>query len=149
LAGDEIVLDTRGKKCPRPFTDLVRTLIRLRGRGTIRVYTDDESCATFIPKHVEEVGLVVDGISREDGYLVITVRGRSSRPPASDCAGTGPASAHALARLPAGAINPLSRELKSVIPPIRVEFALAADRAGGSPGFSAVDRPRRRLYQYT
>jgi len=45
LAGDEIVLDTRGKKCPRPFTDLVRALIRLRGRGTVRVYTDDESRA--------------------------------------------------------------------------------------------------------
>jgi len=35
------------------------------------------------------------------------------------------------ARLRAGAINLLSRERKSVIPSIRVEFALAADRAGG------------------
>ena len=74
---EEVILDTRGQKCPRPFTDLVRALIRTKGRGVVRVYTDDESCATFIPKHVEEVGLTVDEIARRDGYLVITVRGRN------------------------------------------------------------------------
>ncbi|MEM4966300.1 MAG: sulfurtransferase TusA family protein [Sulfolobales archaeon] len=70
----EEVLDTRGQLCPKPFIELVKILFRVGEGGVIRIYTDDESCIDYIPKHVEEVGLRIESIERREGFAVITIR---------------------------------------------------------------------------
>jgi len=70
----EVVLDTRGQVCPKPFIELVKAFMKLGGNGTVKVYTDDETCISIIPKHAEEVGFQVVSIERLEGYIVITVK---------------------------------------------------------------------------
>lgn len=71
---NEIVLDTRGKQCPEPFVELVKTFMKLKGgKGIIKIYTDDETCVTFIPKHAEEVGFHVTSIERMENYIIISL----------------------------------------------------------------------------
>ncbi len=70
----EIVLDTRGQVCPKPFIELVKAFMKLGGNGVVKVYTDDETCTSVIPRHAEEVGFQVVSIERMEGYIVITVK---------------------------------------------------------------------------
>jgi Predicted redox protein, regulator of disulfide bond formation len=70
----EVVLDTRGQLCPKPFIELVKVFMKLGGVGTVKVYTDDETCTSVIPRHAEEVGFQVISIERREGYVVITVK---------------------------------------------------------------------------
>jgi TusA-related sulfurtransferase len=48
--------------------------MKLGGVGTVKVYTDDETCTSVIPRHAEEVGFQVISIERREGYVVITVK---------------------------------------------------------------------------
>ncbi|MEM4969758.1 MAG: sulfurtransferase TusA family protein [Sulfolobales archaeon] len=70
----EVILDTRGQLCPKPFIELVKVFMKLGGVGVVKVYTDDETCTSVIPKHAEEVGFQVISIERKEGYVVITVK---------------------------------------------------------------------------
>ncbi len=70
----ELILDTRGQQCPKPFIELVKAFMKLEGRGVVKVYTDDETCMSVIPKHAEEVGFQVVSMERVESYIVITVK---------------------------------------------------------------------------
>lgn len=70
----EVILDTRGQLCPKPFIELVKVFMKLGGVGVVKVYTDDETCTSVIPRHAEEVGFQVISIERKEGYVVITVK---------------------------------------------------------------------------
>ncbi|MDT7887676.1 MAG: sulfurtransferase TusA family protein [Desulfurococcales archaeon] len=70
----EVVLDTRGQLCPKPFIELVKAFMKLGGVGIVKIYTDDETCTSVIPKHAEEVGFQVISIERGDSYIIITVK---------------------------------------------------------------------------
>ncbi len=73
-AEKEVVLDTRGQLCPKPFIELVKVFMKLGGVGIVKVYTDDETCISVIPRHAEEVGFQVISIERREDYVVITVK---------------------------------------------------------------------------
>ncbi len=70
----EVVLDTRGQQCPKPFIELVKAFMKLEGKGVIKIYTDDETCMSVIPAHAEEVGFQVVSMDRVENYIVIVVK---------------------------------------------------------------------------
>ena len=71
---NEFVLDARGQECPKPFIEMVKVFMKMGGQGVVKVYTDDESCTSVIPKHAEEVGFTVISIDKKDNYYIIVVK---------------------------------------------------------------------------
>lgn len=72
--GGEVVLDTRGQQCPKPFLELVKAFMKMGGSGVVKIYTDDETCMSVIPGHAESVGFQVVSMERVENYIVIVVK---------------------------------------------------------------------------
>ncbi len=71
---DDVVLDTRGLRCPEPVMMLHARLRRLPPGGVVRVVATDPSTTRDIPKLCEHLGHELLSQSQDAGEYVFRVR---------------------------------------------------------------------------
>ncbi len=70
---EEIIVDTRGQKCPQPFIEMVRASMKVSGRVRIKVLTDDEKCLNFIPDYGRDLDYELVSVEEAQGYYIIVM----------------------------------------------------------------------------
>jgi len=72
-AGDEILVDARGHRCPVPTLRLRRALEAAPAGGRVRLLADDPLARIDVPHFAAEAGFVVLEVAEDAGGLTFLV----------------------------------------------------------------------------
>lgn len=74
----EVVVDTRGSRCPQPFVEMIKAFARIGWKGRVKLLTSDKRCRDMVVELGGSLGIRMVGEAQEgEIYIIIAEMGGS------------------------------------------------------------------------